>query len=61
MSEDVANHCDGDTALSQHVANSCDGDTALSQRVAKVRNRTLTAVMCSSIDSIQYAVCCMST
>jgi hypothetical protein len=36
------------------IANSCDGDTALSEHVAKVRNRTLTAVMCSSgDDSIQ--------
>jgi len=36
------------------ITNSCDGDTALSEHVAKVRNRTLTAVMCSSgDDSIQ--------
>jgi hypothetical protein len=45
LSEHVANSCDGDTALSEHVANSCDGDTALSEHVAKVRSRTLTAVM----------------
>ena len=36
------------------IVNSCDGDTALSEHVAKLRNRTLTAVMCSSgDDSIQ--------
>jgi len=36
------------------IANSCDGDTALSEHVAKLRNRTLTGVMCSSgDDSIQ--------
>jgi len=36
------------------IANSCDGDTALSEHVAKLRNRTLTAVMCGSgDDSIQ--------
>jgi len=55
--EHIANSCGGDTALSEHVANSCDGDTALSEHLAKVINRTLTAVMWSSVDSIQYAVC----
>ena len=42
---------------SERVANSCDGGTALSEHVAKVMNRTLTAVMWSSVDSIQWAVC----
>ena len=53
LSENVANSCDGDTALSEHVANSCDDDTALSEHVAKVINRTLTAVVWSSVGSIQ--------
>jgi len=60
VSEHVANSCDGDTALSEHVVNSCDGDTALSEHVVKVINRILTAVMWSSVDSIQYAVCYMA-
>ena len=45
-------HCYLDSLYCSWIANSCV--------VAKVRNRILTAVMWSSGDSIQYAVCYMA-